>query len=324
MVSDKKIALLGLDNAGKTSILTAMKEKFDVPNHVKGLKPTLKVERSSFQFLDHIIYQNDFGGQKKYVEEYLAHKVRYLSGIDLLYFVVDIQDSLRFGEAYKFLEEVLAFFKEMKMSIPVMILYHKMDPKLKEDPTIVNNRVQLQEMLKPLQKDSEVHYYETSIYSVNTIIHAISKGIYFLYDHTVAIQKFVDDMVEKMDNVMALLIFEQNGIELGSYFLDHMTFQMKRKILTLYEISQYRIVSENLNTFEFSDRLDPFTKISGTIQSFVIEGLKFFILLILEEHDEQVIIDQFNYFEKSHAEFHEILKAILLDDYPVDQALNPD
>ncbi len=323
MVSDKKIALLGLDNAGKTSILTAMRKKFDVPAHVKGLKPTLKVERSSFQFLDHIIYQNDFGGQRKYVDEYLAHKVRYLSGIDLLYFVIDIQDSLRFEEAYKFLEEVLAFFKEMKYSIPIMILYHKFDPKLKEDPTIVNNRLRLQDMLKPLQENFEIHYYETSIFAVKSIIHAISKGIYFLYDHTVAIQKFVDDMVKKMDNVMALLIFEQNGIELGSYFLDHITLQIKKKILILYEMAQYRIIDENLNTFEFSDRLDPFTKISGTIQSFEIEGLRFFILLILEEHDEQTIIDQFNYFENNHAEFNEILKAILLDDYPVDQALNP-
>ncbi|MHA1619891.1 MAG: hypothetical protein ACTSVZ_11475, partial [Promethearchaeota archaeon] len=262
-------------------------------------------------------------GQKKYVDEYLAHKVRYLSGIDLLYFVIDIQDSLRFDEAFKFLEEVLAFFKEMKTFIPIMILYHKFDPKLKEDLTIVNNRLRLQKMLKPLEKDFEIHFYETSIFDVKSIIHAISKGIYFLYDHTIAIQKFVDELVQKMDNVMALLIFEQNGIELGSYFLDHITLNKKLKILTLYEISQKRIIDENLNTFEFSDRLDPFTKISGTIQSFMIEGLRFFILLILEEHEEKVIIDQFNYFEKSHEEFHEILKAILLDDYPVDQALNP-
>ncbi|MHA1561979.1 MAG: hypothetical protein ACTSPA_07610 [Promethearchaeota archaeon] len=45
MVSDKKVALLGLDNAGKTSILTAMRKKFDVPEAVKGLKPTKKIER---------------------------------------------------------------------------------------------------------------------------------------------------------------------------------------------------------------------------------------------------------------------------------------
>jgi len=64
MVSDKKVALLGLDNAGKTSILTAMRKKFDVPEAVKGLKPTKKIERSSVTFMDHMIYLHDFGGQK--------------------------------------------------------------------------------------------------------------------------------------------------------------------------------------------------------------------------------------------------------------------
>ena len=88
MVSDKKLAVLGLDNAGKTSIITAMKEKFDLPEKVKGLKPTKRIDRSSFQFMDHIIYLNDFGGQQHYIDEYLRHKVRYLSGIDLLYYTV--------------------------------------------------------------------------------------------------------------------------------------------------------------------------------------------------------------------------------------------
>lgn len=323
MVSDKKVALLGLDNAGKTSILTAMKKKFDVPAQVKGLKPTLKVERSSFQFLDHIIYQNDFGGQKKYLDEYLAHKVRYLSGIDLLYFVIDVQDSLRFEDAYKFLEEVLEYFQEMHMAIPIQILFHKNDPKLQSDPAILNNRHRLEEKIRPWMDHFSIHFYNTTIYAIDTIIHAISKGIYFLYDHTTSIQKFVDDLVSKMENVMALLIFEQNGIELGSYFLEHITLQMKKKILTLYEISQRRIIEENLNTYEFSDRLDAYTKISGTIQSFEIEGLRFFILLILEEHNEETIINQFNYFEEAHEEFHEILKAILLDDFETEQALNP-
>ncbi len=46
MVSDKKIAVLGLDNAGKTSIITAMKKRFDVPAAVKGLKPTKRISRS--------------------------------------------------------------------------------------------------------------------------------------------------------------------------------------------------------------------------------------------------------------------------------------
>ncbi|MCF2140817.1 MAG: 50S ribosome-binding GTPase [Candidatus Lokiarchaeota archaeon] len=322
MVSDKKIALLGLDNAGKTSILTAMKKKFDIPKEVKGIKPTLKVERSNFQFLNHIIYLNDFGGQKRYVNEYLSHKTRYLSSIDLLFFVVDIQDKLRFKESYEFLNEILDYFQEIQCNAPVIILFHKSDPKLKNDPSILSNQKEYESLVRPWLEKRSIHFYNTTIYQINTIVHAFSKGIFYLYDQNTALQKLIDEYVEKMDNVMALLIFEQNGIELGSYFLDHITLSMKKKILTLYEISQRRILEENINTYEFSDRLDPFTKISGTIQSFNIEGVKFYILLILEEHDEEIVVNQFNYFENAHDEIQTILRAILLDEFE-DELLNP-
>src|SRR6056297_2929410 len=101
MVTNKKIAIMGIDNAGKTSIITTMKKRFDVPNEIKGLKPTKQIERSSVQFLDHIIYQSDYGGQEIYRNEYLKHKDRYLAGIDLLFYVIDIQDSMRFQESVK-------------------------------------------------------------------------------------------------------------------------------------------------------------------------------------------------------------------------------
>ncbi|WP_457557806.1 ADP-ribosylation factor-like protein [Candidatus Harpocratesius sp.] len=322
MVSDKKIALLGLDNAGKTSILTAMKKKFDIPKEIKGIKPTLKVERSNFQFLNHIIYLNDFGGQKRYVNEYLSHKTRYLSSIDLLFFVVDIQDKLRFKESYEFLNEILEYFQEIKCNAPIIILFHKSDPRLKDDPSIISNQKEYESFVRPWLEKRLIHFYNTTIYQINTIVHAFSKGIFYLYDQNTALQKLIDEYVEKMDNVMALLIFEQNGIELGSYFLDHITISMKKKILTLYEISQRRILEENINTYEFSDRLDPFTKISGTIQSFDIEGVKFYILLILEEHDEEIVVSQFNYFENAHDEIQTILRAILLDEFE-DELLNP-
>ena len=103
MVSDKKIALLGLDNAGKSSIVISMQKRFNIPKEIQGLKPTLKVSRSSFQFMDHIIYVNDFGGQENYLDMYLKDKVRYLADIDLVFFVIDLQDSLKFNKFMVFI-----------------------------------------------------------------------------------------------------------------------------------------------------------------------------------------------------------------------------
>ncbi len=322
MVSDKKIALLGLDNAGKTSIITAMKQKFDIPNAIHGLKPTIKVERMSFQFLDHIIYLNDFGGQQLFMDEYLKHKVRYLSGIDFLFFVIDTQDSLRFDKALAFFDEILAFFEEISISPAIIVLLHKLDLGIENDPTILHNIENITTRVRKWQPRFQIKFMKSTIYDIQSVIRAFSKGISMLYSQNGSIQKFIDDFIDRVENVMAFLIFEQNGIELGSYFLEHITLNMKKKIITLYEIAQRRIIEDNRSTYEFSDRLDAYTKVSGTIQTFDIEGLKFYLLLVVEEHSEEDTITQFNYFEQAHNEIKEILSSILLDEDQVDQ-LNP-
>jgi GTPase SAR1 family protein len=324
MVSDKKIAILGLDNAGKTSIITAMKKKFDIPAEIKGLKPTKRIDRSSFQFMDHIIYLNDFGGQQHYIDEYLRHKVRYLSGIDLLYYAIDIQDSLRFDESLNFFKEVVGFFKEIeKTNVPITIFLHKTDPKISKDPTIEKNINILKQSFRPYMSDFQIRFYNTTIFDISSVINAFSNGIMLLYSQHEVLQKFIDDTVDKMENVMSLMLFDMNGIELASYFLEHITLEMKKKLLTLYEMTQKRIVGQKSERYEFSDRLDAFTKVSGVIQQFNIEGLAFYLLLVLEEHEPAILIDQLNFFEQSIGPMHEILQTILLDDLNKEQELNP-
>jgi len=98
-LKSSKIAFLGLDNAGKTSILIALDRKYNFHEEIEALKPTIRVERSSFKFLMTEIFKHDFGGQEKYRIEYLKNKDKYLSNTDLLYYVVDIQDQARFDES---------------------------------------------------------------------------------------------------------------------------------------------------------------------------------------------------------------------------------
>jgi small GTP-binding protein len=318
----KKLAVIGLDNAGKTSVLTLLKKKFDVDQEIRGLKPTLKVERTSLTFLSQEIMSWDFGGQKSYRDEYLKHKERYLEGIDLIYFVVDVQDSLRHDEAIQYLNDILDYFREHKVKIPVCVLLHKVDVKIAEDPTIQNNISALQDKFQALLEEFPIRFFITTVQQLQTVVHAFSAGIASLYSQTDALNQFLMDLVNKMKNVMALLLFEQSGISLAEYYLEFMSLSMKRKILTLYEISEKRINARNINTYEFSDRMDAFTKISGLIQSFEIDGMRFFILLVVEEHDEEEVINQFNFFEQAYQGVHEILRTLLEDDPERQRKLN--
>ena len=121
-----KIAFLGLDNAGKTSILTGLKQKFDFMDQVSGLKPTLGVDRNSFsfKFLNTQVLQFDFGGQMKYRQEYLDHKDRYLSETDIIFYVIDIQDPLRFKESLTYFNEIAEYYQNESVKMNFVIFLH--------------------------------------------------------------------------------------------------------------------------------------------------------------------------------------------------------
>ncbi|KKN12742.1 hypothetical protein LCGC14_1013490, partial [marine sediment metagenome] len=51
MESLLKIIVSGLDNAGKTSILTALDRKYDFQKDIVQLKPTIRVEYHKMNFL---------------------------------------------------------------------------------------------------------------------------------------------------------------------------------------------------------------------------------------------------------------------------------
>ena len=55
-----KIIISGLDNAGKTSILTALDKKFDFEKEIMQLKPTVKVEYSASNFLGIFLSNREF------------------------------------------------------------------------------------------------------------------------------------------------------------------------------------------------------------------------------------------------------------------------
>ena len=88
----KKIGYLGLDNAGKTSIITAITKRFGFEEEVSKLMPTRKIARDAFRFLGVEFVRLDFGGQSQYREEYLKYPSKYISGTDLIYYVIDAQD----------------------------------------------------------------------------------------------------------------------------------------------------------------------------------------------------------------------------------------
>jgi ADP-ribosylation factor-like protein 2 len=131
---DDKFLLLGLDNAGKTAIVTTLTRiqnaitKAASVETILALEPTRGVERKTLNYLDYSINLWDLGGQKNYREMYLKAPDRFFPNTAVVFFVIDIWDTIRFEEAFDYLKNITAMFEYLDINPLFVVLLHKADP----------------------------------------------------------------------------------------------------------------------------------------------------------------------------------------------------
>jgi len=114
--SELKIVILGLDSAGKTTILNAL------ANSPVGNETT--TQGFNVKTLQHDKFKLsvcDIGGQDT-LRDYWAN---YLQGANALVYVVDSSDRVRFNESFEELKKLLA--NEALSTAPVLIYCNKQD-----------------------------------------------------------------------------------------------------------------------------------------------------------------------------------------------------
>ena len=134
-----KIIISGLDYAGKTSVLTALEQKYDFQKTVMELKPTIRIEYHSTTFLGNLCYFWDMGGQEKYRDVYQKKRDVYFADTDLLLYILDIQDVKRYKESLDYLDSILEYFVSTNQDVPVIIAFHKFDPDIRDNNDIIAN-----------------------------------------------------------------------------------------------------------------------------------------------------------------------------------------
>ena len=157
-----KILLAGLDNSGKTSILTCLKgikniSAFNSPN------PTRGANWENFDALNNSYLIVDLGGQNAFRDGYLNDFTNYLAGTNKIIYVIDVQDSDRYDEALEYMNRVLNQINNPS-EIDFSIFLHKFDSDHDFDEKEIDRLIKkIKQVIRP---NFSYSVHRTSIYAI--------------------------------------------------------------------------------------------------------------------------------------------------------------
>jgi len=214
-----KIVFVGLDRAGKTSFLLAIKKKYSEIIKTLPTKGVERLEENIFEEQNSQISIWDLGGQKRYREKYLEQSEFYLYNIDLLFYLIDIQDSERLNDSLELFVRIIESLKELDEFPPIVICLNKFDPDIKDSEEIHKNVNIITSQIKKNMDRFFVKIFKTSIFDYWSLISAYSYGLSQLSPNREFFRNRLKMFAEKT-NADALLLLNENGIILSSYSND--------------------------------------------------------------------------------------------------------
>ena len=219
-INEYKLVIAGLDNAGKSSALIALRKKYNFYERVKNLKPTIKIDYSSFKFLE--IYRInlwDMGGQKKFRKIYVSNPI-YFSETNYIYYLIDIQDEIKFEESVKYLHDLLDIYRDLDYSNEVIICFNKYDPKFKNSEDFFDRAKMIKNLIVSQNKDMKFKFFDTSYYDISSISKAISYSLDKLLNLEV-----VDVGLSKIVNQFSCsyaILYTASGLIISDHYMDVM------------------------------------------------------------------------------------------------------
>ncbi|MHA1324601.1 MAG: ADP-ribosylation factor-like protein, partial [Candidatus Helarchaeota archaeon] len=266
----QKILVMGLDNAGKTSILNVLNEKY---NELDSIKPTIGIERDQIKILDIPIVSWDLGGQYKFREGYFKN-TKIFENTDSLFYVIDIWNAPRFEEALRYYSEVLKVFEKLGSRPKIVVLIHKVDPNLRDNPKTKEILANLQPLFYEASKGYEVSIFATSIFDRKSIVEAFSKTL----QEIIAVLKPFKKLLESVALLLKLdaaILFDENMMILSDWYRDAATEELC--LNTIYN-SVYYMTTTNpkvAGTTDFATTFELILNVKNNLKKFTFMKAKF-------------------------------------------------
>jgi len=247
----KKNVFMGLENAGKTSIVKVIQHEF---HSLLNVKPTFGIERDSFRIFNTNVMLWDFGGQALYRERYLETPDIFFTDITNIIYVIDIK-AARDRDIYK--KDVNYFTRVSDVAIhncpnvSIVIFFHKTDPDTNFDEISPIQESYISDLSEILGKRGKfLKFYNTSTKAPMSILNAVA-DIFFSSEN---LSEQFGVILKSFANLYTLrfsIFFTENYFQLGSYVSEKITASEIGEILELFfsRIGDYQDFKQDISIY---------------------------------------------------------------------------
>ncbi|MFX1273442.1 MAG: ADP-ribosylation factor-like protein [Promethearchaeota archaeon] len=211
-----KIIMAGLDKAGKSSFLKGVKKKYSEIIKILPTKGVDRTEEKLFEEQNSQISIWDLGGQKQYRDKYLENSKIYLYNVDLIFYLIDIQDTKRMDHSLELFRDIINTLKQFDEYPPIVICFNKFDPDIKNSDKLIKISEQATQEIKKYSDNFFIKVFHTSIFDHYSLITAYSFGLSQLSPNRELFLNQLRNLANRID-AGALLLINDNGIILSNF-----------------------------------------------------------------------------------------------------------
>ncbi|MBY9015887.1 MAG: 50S ribosome-binding GTPase [Candidatus Lokiarchaeota archaeon] len=291
-----KVIISGLDNAGKTSILTALNKKYNFQKDIISLTPTIRVEYQATEFLKNRVVFWDMGGQEKYRKLYQKKQDLYFAGTDLLLYIVDVQDPERIETSLDYLDMILKNFKKHKMDVPLIISFHKFDPEFIGNEQMIEQIEALRKHILKLYPSFKILFQQTSIYDIISIVQLISYGLSVFDEKFFDLSELLEKSLKEFDSE-SLILFDKNGIIVSEYYRDIVEPEIYVELIE--SIKEHLFLLKRMQEESYETDY-AFSSIGDELLSYLhrikINNESIFVSVVIKEKLKELLLEKFSEF----------------------------
>ncbi len=231
-VTETKIILSGVENAGKTSVLHSIREM----RTVRAEKPTSGMSAEVLAFAGYSLSTWDLGGQRTFREQYFRNPEFFMRTSILLY-VIDIVDETRLKDSFEYFSRLIAILKYLHETPMIAILLHKYDPEIR-GPIIDQKVWHLQEDLREITQKAQFEeplFFRTSIFDLLSLTRSLSTTFSKISPVSDIIVSTLSHFSSQRSEALSCLLFAENGLVISEYMDEEIALSKESKDNIMFE-----------------------------------------------------------------------------------------